>query len=65
MRKYTCALCKEEFETDATEAECDDEAKENFPDWDGSDKAVICTPCFDDVKEFHDRAKPLFPKLKK
>lgn len=51
MRTFVCAYCGEQFETDRTEEECKEEAKVNFPDWDYEDKAVVCSPCYEKLKE--------------
>lgn len=47
MRKFTCARCKEEFDTDSMLEEMEDEMRKNCGEIEQSDRLSLCDECYE------------------
>lgn len=48
MTKYTCANCRETFESDRSDAETNAEFT-SVPEWDGEPREVVCDDCWQQI----------------
>jgi hypothetical protein len=63
LRKFKCAACGEEFESERSDASAHAEAALAFPDEDIDDMAVVCDDCWMEMRRTMPEMDAAYPPL--